>query len=416
MVEELAAYRYLGSIRSTGGGVASAVVDPEEVKVLDQASIDRLRQTDTGGYPVLSLYVNLEPGPESLRSIPARVKDLLAHAEEESATLSRPHRISIRDDSRSLLGDLGRLGSDLGRSVAIFRSNGVGLDEQLTLPGPVRDRAIIDTVPYVRPLQAMLEHYPRFCVAVVGRRVASIFRFSMGDLETWEEMRDEEVRKANYGGFSGYEEHRVRARSDEVTTKHYRHIGARLAELRRSDGGFDLLIIGGSDAHVAGVEETLPPDVSSVLAGSFTIDPGTMTPAIVLTFATEVAEEWESQNERELVAQLFDAAASGGPAVLGLEDVCAAVNRRAVDVLFVQVGHAVPGSACADCGWVSCRAESHCPACGTSLSRVPDLVDRLGESVRAAGGGVQHVLNDGPLAEIEVGARLRYPISMVDPT
>ena len=125
----------------------------------------------------MSLYVNLEPGPESLRTVPARIKDLLAHAAEESANLSRSQRISVRSDIESLLSDVGRFGSDLGRSVAVFRSNGADLDEHLTLPGPVRDRAIVDTGPYLRPLEAMIEHYPRFCVAVVGRRLASIFRF-----------------------------------------------------------------------------------------------------------------------------------------------------------------------------------------------------------------------------------------------
>jgi hypothetical protein len=253
-------------------------------------------------------------------------------------------------------------------------------------------------------------------VAVVGSRIASIFRFSMGELETWEEMRDEEVRKANFGGFSGYEEQRVRARSDEVVKKHYRRVASRLADLWRSDGGFDLLILGGSDAHVAGALAALPPDVADSLAGSFTIDPGTMTPATVLAHATEVAQEWEARNEQRLVAELFDAAASGGAATLGLESVCAAVNRRMVDVLFVQVGHTVPGSACDECGWVSCRVEPDCPACGEPLARVPDLVDRLGESVRAAGGTVQHILNEGPLADVEVGARLRYSIPLIDPT
>jgi peptide chain release factor subunit 1 len=396
--------------------VASVVVDSGEVTVLDQGSIDRLRETPTGGFPVLSLYVNLEPSPESLRTVPARIKDLLAQADEESATWPRAQRISIRADIQSLLSDVGRFGSDLGRSVAVFRSDGAGIDEQLTLPGPVRDRAVIDTVAYLRPLEAMVEHYQRFCVAVVGRRFASIFRFLMGELETWEEMRDEEVRKANFGGFSGYDEQRVRARSDEVVARHYRHVGSRLADLRRSDGGFDLLILGGSDAHIAGALEELPPDVSEVLAGSFTIDPGTMTPATVLAHATDVAKVWESENDQQLVAELFDTAASGGAAVLGLEGVCIAANRRAVDVLFVQVGHAVPGSTCTECGWVSCRMESDCSVCGSVLSRVPDLVDRLGESVRSAGGTVRHILSEGPLAEVEVGARLRYSIPMVDPT
>ena len=414
--DEFLVHRYLGSIRLHCGEVASVVVDSEEVNVLEQASIDRLRGTTTGDYPVLSLYVNLEPGPESLRTVPARIKDLLAHAEEGSATLPRSQRVSIRSDIQSLLGDIGRFGSDLGRSVAIFRSNGAGLDEYLTLPGPVRDRAIVDTVAYLRPLEAMIEHYQRFCVAVVGRRLASIFRFSMGELETWEEMRDEEVRKANYGGFSGYDEQHVRARSDEMVTKHYRHVGSRLADLRRSEGGFDLLILGGSDAHVAGTLEELPPDVTNVLAGSFTIDPGTMTPAIVLARASDIAEEWERETDQRLVAELFDIAASGGAATLGLAGVCAAVNRRAVDVLFVQVGHAIPGSTCTECGWVSYQMEPECPLCDATLSRVPDLVDRLGESVRSAGGTVRHILNEGPLTEVEVGARLRYSIPMVDPT
>ncbi|MGB5532372.1 MAG: hypothetical protein WBN71_04645, partial [Acidimicrobiia bacterium] len=69
--------------------------------MLDQASIDRLRGTAAGDYPVLSLYVNLEPGPESLRTVPARIKELLAHAEEESANLPRSQRISVRSDIQS---------------------------------------------------------------------------------------------------------------------------------------------------------------------------------------------------------------------------------------------------------------------------------------------------------------------------
>jgi peptide subunit release factor 1 (eRF1) len=384
--------------------------------VVDQASIDRLRQTDTNGFPVLSIFVNLEPGPESLRNVPATIKDLLAQVDEASMGFSHAQAMSVREDLQAVSSRIGRFGTDLGRSIAIFRSSGAGLDEQLSLPGPVRDRAILDTAPYLRPLEAMLEHYQRFCVAVVGRRIASIFRFAMGRLETWEEMRDEEVRKANYGGFSGYEEHRVRARSDELTARHYRHVGARLAELQRSEDGFDLLIVGGSDSHVAGTVAALPPDVAGRLAGSFAIDPRTMTPAIVLDHAQRVAAAWEQQREQKLVADLVDTAASGGDAVLGLESVCDAVNQRAVEVLVIQIGRAVPGFACAECGWVSCATDNECRVCGSELQRVPDLVDRLSDSVRASGGTVQHVLSDSPLADIEVGARLRYSLAMVDPT
>ena len=384
--------------------------------MLDQAQIDRLRQVDTGEFPVLSVYVNLQPGPVFLRNLPARIKDLLAQVEASSESLPRPQRLSIREDVHALSRDIGRFGPDLGHGVAVFRSHGAGIDEQLALPGPVRDRAIVDTAPYLRPLEAMIEHYQRYCVAVVGRRLGSIFRFSMGQLETWEEMRDEEIRKANYGGFSGYEEQRVRARSEEMTVRHYRHIAERLTGLRRTDGGFDLLILGGSDAHVAGVLEALPPDVVDLMAGTFVIDPGTMTPSTVLEHARRVAAEWEVQEERRLVADLFDAAAAGRTAVLGLEQACSAVNRRAVEVLYVQAERTTPGSVCLDCDRVTCEIGSVCSVCGGSLRSVPDVVDHLSESVRGTGGRVRHILNEGLLTEVEAGALLRYAMPMVDPT
>lgn len=383
---------------------------------MDQSSIDRLRQMDTLGFPVLSVYVNLQPGPGSLRTVPARIKDLLAGVEDAAADLPREHRLSLRADVAALENDIGRFGADLGRAVVIFRSNGAGIDQQFVLPGPVRDRAVVDTVAYLRPLEAMIEYYSRYCVAVVGRRFASIFRFSMDQLETWEEMRDQEIRKANFGGFAGYEEQRVRAHADDVAAKHYKTVAGRLAELKRSDGGFDLLIVGGPDQHVEGTIAALPPDVAALVAGEFTIDPGTMTPATVLDHARIVAAAWEESEEQRLVAELLDAASAGGRAVLGIEAVCPVVNQRAVDVLYVQAGGTKPGTVCTGCGRVSSELGEACADCGAPTRVVPDVIDRLSESVRAAGGSVRHILNPGPLSEYEVGARLRYSTLMIDPT
>ena len=62
------------------------------------------------------------------------------------------------------------------------------------------------------------------------------------------------------------------------------------------------------------------------------------------------------------------------------------------------------------------------------LEAEPDLFTPVGGEVERkgpprllltadfAGGTVQHILSEGPLAEVGVGARLRYPIPMVDPT
>ena len=66
--------------------------------MLEQATVDRLRQMDGQGFPVLSLYLGLEAGPSSLRSIPTRIKELLSPAKDIPDSLPRHRRMSLRDD------------------------------------------------------------------------------------------------------------------------------------------------------------------------------------------------------------------------------------------------------------------------------------------------------------------------------
>lgn len=381
--------------------------------MLEQATVDRLRQMDGQGFPVLSLYLGLEAGPASLRSIPTRIKDLLSPAKDIPDSLPRHRRMSLRDDIEALSRASTVFASDLGRAVAVFRSSGAGIDEYIGLPGPVRDRAVIDAAPYLRPLDAMLEHYRRFCVVVVDRRSASIFRFRMDRLESWEETRDEEIRKANYGGFSGYEERRVRAHAGEVLAKHYREVAARLDALVDEDPGYDLLIVGGPEVHAAGVVEDLSPRLTKRLAGTFIIDPHTMTPATVLAHSKRVASAYEKGEQERLVRRLLDTAASRRDAVIGVDDATAAVNRRAVATLVVQADRTNPGAVCHSCRWISRPEESACPSCGGTMHLVPDIVDALGDSVRNSGGSVHHIIVDTRLAESEVGAFLRYQTATV---
>ena len=384
--------------------------------MLTTDTVDRLRSMGSDGFPVLSVYVGLEPGTDALRNLPARLNGMLADVQREADDLPRDQRLSVRADVDAVI-ELPRLVvGKVGRGVAVFRSTGGGIDEVVELPGPVRDRVVVDSSPYLRPLDSMLEHYRRFCVVVVDRRIGSIFRFHMGQLETWEEMREEEIRKANYGGFAGYEERRVRSHADEVAARHYREIASRLSELERAEPGFDLLIVGGPDEHVAGLVDAIHPDLAKRLAGTFTIDPGTMTPAIVLAHSREVAEKFEADEQRALVERLRDTTASGGAAALGIEDVAAAANQRAVEVLLVRAGVTDTGSACESCGWVMVEPRPACPACGGEVRDVPDVIDAIADSTRAAGGRVQHILVESALDEDEVGAFLRYRLETPGPT
>jgi peptide subunit release factor 1 (eRF1) len=379
--------------------------------VLDRSTIDRLRDLDCGGSPVLSVYLNVGTDLGDLRTVPARLKAALRPIRDltESGPLEAAAARSLKADLDAVLDTAASAASDRGGSMAMFLCDAAGVSERVSLPGPVRDRAIVDRTPYLGPLEAMLAHFRRYCAVVADRRTASIYRFGMGELEAWEAIGEEEVRKDNYGGFDGREERGVRAHAEVVARRLFQATADRVATLFR-DGEFDLLMVGGNQANVDGVVAELAPDVKPHLAGTFVVDPGTTSPADVLAKCAECAAAHEDIAAAGEVAALLDAAGAGDRAVLGIDSVIAAANQRAIGRLIVGATGTESGVTCTDCGWLA-RRGSLCAFCGEATVPVPDLADGIAEKARADGSAVQYVLGETALGDAQVGALLRFPVS-----
>lgn len=378
---------------------------------LTAGSVEQLERFRADGYPVLSVFLGVGPSISELRSVSARFKDLLRPIAEEAAGLDRAQEMSLRRDIDRIIEGGERLVGDPGHGVAVYSSDKSGLFEIITLPARVRDRAVVDDTPNVRPLRAMLDEMHRFAAVVLDHRRADIFEFYLGKLEHWEQLSEEELRKSNYGGFAGYSEQRTRAHADEVARRHFRDVAARLSDLRKNNQPFDLLLVGGQREVVNGLVGALDPATRELLAGTFSIDVRTMTPALVAEHCASIAEAHDAAEQKTLVANLVDAAKSGGPAVFGLEWVIDAINQRAVETLVVDTSDAVPGGVCAECGWLSADAHRQCAACRLPMKPVSDIVDASAQAVIQSGGSVRHILVDTPLSDSHVGALARFPVA-----
>ena len=379
--------------------------------MLDRSTVERLRGADTSGRPVVSVYLGLGPDLEQLRSIPTRLKALTQPLREAAADWGEEAVRGIRQDLERVVAMADRVTADLGRGAALFVCSAAGLEEHIGLPAAVRDRGVLDAAPYLGPLEAMLAHFRRYCAVVADRRLASIFRFYMGRLESWEEMAEEPVRRRGFDGFAGPAEHRSQGRAGEVARRHFRRVAARLTELARA-GEFDLLALGGHQANVDGLVAELPAELAAVLAGTFAVDPRSATPAEIRDRCDTVARQFEGRADEQMVAGLMDAAGARGRGVLGLDRVLDAANQHAIELLLLDAGGTVPGIACPSCGWLA-RSGAACPSCGAAARRVADLFDAAAEAARIGGGAVRYVLAATPLARVEAGALVRFPVASV---
>jgi peptide chain release factor subunit 1 len=342
-----------------------------QVTAPDRDELRRLAQVRLDRPAVISLYLDLDPA--QFATPPARataVRSLLDDAERKLRDLdglSHQDRAELEASLKRAADLLERdLPTEGAQGLAVFSSEPAGLFETLKLPRPVRSRVAIGHSPLVGPL-ARLERRERWCVALVSRRDARIFRGSPDGLREIEQIHDVVFGQHDQGGWS---QARYQRGIEKEKDDHLRHTAeALMKHFKRRP--FQRLIVGGPREVAADFESKLHGYLSERLAGRIEVDVDNSSPEQVLQRAQPLFEELEEEREAAALERLGE----GGRAALGLEDVLQALNERRVECLLLDERFAAPGASCPECGWLGPGGERTCPVDGRELVRLDDLTE-----------------------------------------
>lgn len=379
--------------------------------MISEADVRKLRAISASEPTILSVYVWVPVDLDELRGLPARADDLI------KLTVGTPGRRAIREtikgkDGRQALTEfeaerrfvrerLELHGRDwMGHTVAIFAGDEAGMREEFALPCVLKDRAVVADRPHVRPLLVALQRCPEYLTAVVDRQHAWIFQVSGTQIESVAQQETPGVRSHGFAGWYGLESYRINERITDLAKHHFRETGAILTRALRGHGR--PLVVGGHEETIPRFLAALPGEVRDRFAGSFVIDPHTMTPARVRELSEPVLRDWATERERRLVAELSERPPDG-LTVTGLKACMEAVGQHAIRLLVLPVGGLMPGFRCQRCGALGTTAET-C-AHGPSQARpVPDLLEEIAAATIEGGGEVASA-DEVPG---DVMARLRY--------
>ena len=340
-----------------------------QVSAPDRDRLRRLAELRLDRPVVLSLYLDLDP--TEFATPPARataVRSLLDEAErrvKERHTLPHEDRTALESALERARAFLEReLPTDGAHAVAVFASQPVDLFEALRLPRSVRSRVAIGRSPLVGPL-ARLERVERWCVALVSRRDARIFRGSPDGIREIEQIHDTVFGQHDQGGWS---QARYQRGIEKEKDDHLKNTAeALMRHFKRRP--FQRLITGGPREVVADFEQKLHGYLRERLAGRIEVDVDTATPDQVLQAAQPRFEELERKRESEALERLGERGARG------LGEVLPALNERRVEVLLLEEQFAAPGAQCPECGWLGPANEKRCPVDGSELVPLDNLSD-----------------------------------------
>ena len=342
-----------------------------QVMAPDRDELRRLAEIRLDRPVVLSLYLDLDP--TEFATPPARataVRSLLDEADRQARERRElPHeermdlRASLARASSVLEGDLPAEGA---QALAIFVAESAGLFEVLKLPRPVPSRVAIQRSPLVAPL-AWLARRERWCVALVNRRDARIFRGSPDGLGEIEQIHDLVFGQHDQGGWS---QARYQRGIEKEKDDHLKHtVEALMKHFKRRP--FERLIVGGPREVVADFESKLHGYLAERLAGRIDVDVEHSTPEQVLDAVQPRFEELEEEREAEALERLGE----GGRAAIGLEEVLRALNERRVETLVADERYSAEGTFCPSCGWLGPAGERSCPVDETELETLDDLTE-----------------------------------------
>src|SRR5215218_1554984 len=320
---------------------------------------------------VLSLYLNLDPS--QFATPPARktsVRSLLDEAERrvrEGNGLSHDDRMALQASleraSAFLENDLPSVGA---HALAVFASERNGLFEALKLPRSVPNRVAIGHSPLVGPL-ARLASRERWCLALVNRRDARIFRGSPDGLREIEQIHDDVSGQHDQGGWS---QARYQRGIEKEKDDHLKDTGdALMRHFKRQP--FERLIVGGPREVVTDFEQKVHHYLRERLAGRIEVDVEHSNADQVLDAARPLIEELERSREQSALERLGERGAAG------VENVLPPLHERRVECLLLdeQFG-GVPGVQCLVCGWLGLEGD-RCPADGAPVVQLDDLTEAM---------------------------------------
>jgi peptide chain release factor subunit 1 len=372
--------------------------------MLTPDEIERLEAFDGGGAPVLSVYLDLDPGRRVARAYRVAFENLVKEVREP---LPEPARAELARETAAVDAWLEGQAPE-GKGLALFSCTPRRFWHARGLAVTVRDHLAFEPRADVAPLLALLDEYERYAVALVDKRTARLLTVFLGEIEEVERFEDEVPGKHDQGGVSqaNFQRH------------HEAHVHWHLARVTRSLAGlrrrrpFDRLIVAGPPEITAELRRLLPRAFARRLAE---VMPGRVaaSDAEILAMTLEIESRVEREVEARLLRELFDLAGSGGRATLGVRPTLDALWADAVQTLVVAAGAGEPGSECVNCGRLEPGNVAACPACGRAMRLVHDVVHRAMMRTREQAGAVEvvHGVAARRLQESwgGLGALLRYP-------
>jgi peptide chain release factor subunit 1 len=281
-------------------------------------------------YPVVSLYLNTQPGPTGRDQFRTFVrKEFGARARTYPA--GSPDRMHLEQDFERISRYLDRELQPSANGVAIFACSAGQLFEAVQLSAPIDHHWLyISDQPHLYPLARLEWQYPRYAAVLADTNMARILVFATGELVREQEVRGVKTRRSQQGGWS---QARFQRHVENFHLQHAKEVIDALERIVQTEGITEILL-SGDDVITPLLREQMPKHLAEKVVDHVRIDTKAPVDVVHLT-ASEAMNRVHEQTERDKVEAAVGAYRAGGLGIVGPEETLDALIKGQVDELLM---------------------------------------------------------------------------------
>ena len=369
--------------------------------------LERLIGFDSGGLPVISLYLNAQANQHGRDQYERFIRNEFS-ARAKTFEPHTPEGESFRRDAERIEKYLAEEARPSANGIAVFACAGKDdFFEAVQLDAPIeKHQLFIFTQPHLYPLARLINEYRRYAVLVADSNRARIFVFGRGRTLAAEEVQNEKMNRTEVGGWS---QMRYQRHVDHLRLQHAKEVVEALDRIVREEA-IESVIIAGDEVVIPVLREQMPPALAAKVEDRMNLDIRTPEHEI-MERTLETFQARDAVLDLERIEELKDAVRGTKLGVAGIADTLAALSNGQVDELFLAAGmneiEHEPEAASAVFKAYAPGEEDEIPNANRRRVVVDELIKRAQET-----GARTHFIKDASLlaAMGGVGATLRYSI------
>jgi peptide subunit release factor 1 (eRF1) len=368
-----------------------------------QARLAELAKLPPAARPVVSVYLNTRWTDEDQRQrVRIFLKNHLREAREAAERPAEEDLAWIEAEGQRLIDQVELTDAS---GVALI-AGGPGLREVLPVRAAFEDTFVVASTPYLRPLAGVAQDVvPALVVFVdgVSARLTALTPSGPGEELT---LESEVPPRTSAGGWAALAQTKYTRHIEMHREQHFEATAAAIAALvERHD--VRRIVLAGEVRAVANLRHHLSDPLGRRVVGVVAAARHE-TSAVIATRAADYLARLDEQEDADAVDRMLDAAAKGGRAVAGMESTLEAVNRNAVQHLYLARDFQRPGATCERCLALQLPVSGACRFCGAA-TQPTELGEAMTTRVLASGGEVSVLGRHAALDGLDgVGALLRY--------